>query len=169
MDLFKAKSSIVVMRVVGATMWVLKTHWFNHRTHLCPSKLCPRCELERPKPRAYAIAIARGTALPLLLELSTDTTTQLLTKGLDPARAAGWTWTMVRREGRPGWNVQQLVRCDPSLIDVQPNAFLAAALEQLYALPPAFQKVGPDPTQTEWLAAHQSVLTRRMNLESHRQ
>lgn len=169
LDLLKfGGRSRVTVRILSRDLWRLQAHWLR-RTMLCPGPGCPRCALERPTVRGYAVAAARlnqQTAAAGLVELRQDVLDQLGQRGFVDSNAGGWTWVMESREGRPGWKVLGAEQASVSKLDERP---LSRFLETLFGLPMCFDEdmvpvthVAPDP----WLASHRRVLLARLNLLS---
>lgn len=176
MDVLKlAKKRLVTMRLISRQLWPLPTHWspLLKRTLLCPAVMtCPRCALERPKQRGYAIAqvaLQADRKDEGLAELCQEVIDQLIDRGMDPTRAAGWTFRMERRDERPGWKLlgasqsETVVNCE--------DDELPAALEKLYGLPPVLRPNGSELHSViltdlrEWQAEQVNCLTRRLEAD----
>lgn len=173
MDVIKlAKRRTILARIISAELWLISTHWNQQmkRTLLCPGTAnCMLCATERPKARGYAIALvkqATGDPLDGLIELTNETLTQLLQRGLDSTNAAGFTWRMERRESRPGWRILGTAQ-DATVIPVDPET-LPAAIEKLYGLPPTMRTRSGSLQQVfltqaaEWLDEQRHVIERRI-------
>jgi hypothetical protein len=126
-------------------------HWID-RSYLCAThrRQCPRCWVERPKVRGYAIGQHREdeTTVTGLLELGPDLLKQLTDAGLNTDRSHGFAWAMSQGRDDRRWRVtsHQIDQIEPD-----PPALIAESLELLYRLPSTMAMAGPAVARDDWL------------------
>jgi hypothetical protein len=151
------------LRITSSEVWLLGVHWIE-RSYLCAThrRQCPRCWIERPKIRAYAIGQTKENEETVtgLLELGPDILAQLTLRGLNNDRSHGFAWAM--RQGRDDrrWRVTSS-QVDP--IEPDPPAQIADALEMLYRIPSTMAMAGPAVNRDDWLDSVAPALIGQMS------
>jgi len=153
----------VTFRLVSEELWLLPVHWStrHRRTVICPGDRCPACYESRPKYRAYAVGKYKQSTVVSevgLIEVGQLIVADLERHGLtDHQHAWGWQWEQEPAQD----NIPRVTKAAQVPSDdgqLYTAAAIAAALEDLYLLPPTF---GQFADRDHWLAHHHQMLRTR--------